>query len=109
LRDLARTVCTAGTGPVQLAIVADSVDDLRGKLAQAKELRGDRRGVFVAAQREPGAIAFLCPGQGSQKPGMLADLFVAFPRLRRWLELGARWAPLMLPPAAYTQGERAAQ
>ncbi len=110
LRDLARSVCAAGRGPVQLAVVADDVADLIGKLDLARELRADRRGVYVATVGDDrGAVAFLCPGQGSQKLGMLAELFIAFPRLQRLLALGERWAGRMFPPAAFGAGERAAQ
>ncbi|MCA9673711.1 MAG: acyltransferase domain-containing protein, partial [Myxococcales bacterium] len=112
LRDLARSVCAAGSGPVQLAVVADSVDDLRGKLDAARELRADRRGVFAAAGTPgaaPGKVAFLCPGQGSQRVGMLADLFIAFPRLQRLLALGERWVERIYPPAAFSDADRAAQ
>jgi acyl transferase domain-containing protein/NAD(P)H-dependent flavin oxidoreductase YrpB (nitropropane dioxygenase family) len=111
LRDLARSVCAAGRGPVWIAIVAESIDDLRAKLDGARAGTPDRRGVYIAhpETERRGAVAFLCPGQGSQRPGMLADLFVAFPRLHRLLELGARWARRMYPPAAFTREERAAQ
>src|SRR5262249_28677154 len=107
LRDLARTTCAAGSGPVQLAIVAESVDDLRIKLDAARSGKADR-GVFTGS-RVDGKVAFLCPGQGSQRPGMLAELFVAFPRLHRLLELGAPWAKTMFPRAAFTRDERSAQ
>ncbi|MEZ4402977.1 MAG: SDR family NAD(P)-dependent oxidoreductase [Kofleriaceae bacterium] len=107
LRDLARTACAAGAGPVRLAVVADDLADLRGKLDAVAAGRADR-GVFVAGALG-GPVAFLCPGQGSQRPGMLAELFLAFPRLHHLLERGARWAPAMLPPAAFSDDERAAQ
>ncbi len=110
LRDLARSVFAAGRGPVQLAIVADDLAQLGARLAAAKAGTADRRGVYLAeADRAPGAVAFLCPGQGSQRPGMLADLFVAFPRLRGLLDLGARWVDRMLPPAVFDRDARAAQ
>ena len=112
LRDLARTVCASGSGAVQIAIVADSTTDLGDKLAIARELKHDpRRGVFVRTEmtEAAGKLAFLCPGQGSQKAGMLADLFIAFPRLHRFLELGAKWAPKMFPPTAFSTEERKAQ
>ncbi|WP_329521637.1 SDR family NAD(P)-dependent oxidoreductase [Spirillospora sp. NBC_01491] len=110
LRDLARTFAT-GQGPVRLALVATGPDDLKDKLAAAREFRS-APGVF-AAPAEPagrGRIAFLYPGQGSQRPGMLADLFVAFPRLQRLLRLdGGRHAPAMFPPAAFTPDARGRQ
>jgi acyl transferase domain-containing protein/NAD(P)H-dependent flavin oxidoreductase YrpB (nitropropane dioxygenase family) len=108
LRDLARAVCAAGSGPVQVAVVADDLDDLRAKLYVARELRADRRGVFVAGAVH-GPVAFLCPGQGSQKVGMLADLFMTFPRLGHVLALGAPWLARMFPPAVFTDAARAAQ
>jgi acyl transferase domain-containing protein/NAD(P)H-dependent flavin oxidoreductase YrpB (nitropropane dioxygenase family) len=101
LRDLARTVAGIGRGPVQLAIVADDLADLRAKL----DAPADRRGVFTASDVR-GPIALLCPGQGSQRPGMLAELFLAFPRLRELLVRGAPWAATMLPPAAFTDAAR---
>jgi acyl transferase domain-containing protein/NAD(P)H-dependent flavin oxidoreductase YrpB (nitropropane dioxygenase family)/acyl carrier protein len=108
LRDLARSVARA-SGPIVAAIVADSLADLKTKLAQAK--RGETsKDVWVVDQKSvTGKVAFLCPGQGSQKPGMLADLFIAFPRLHRLLELGAPWAATMLPPSAFGAADRAAQ
>ena len=113
LRDLARSVCAAGRGPVWVAIVADSIDDLRAKLDGAKAGTPDRRGVYVAGlpgdAGKRGPVAFLCPGQGSQRPGMLAELFITFPRLHRLLALGEKWARTMFPPAPFTREERAAQ
>jgi acyl transferase domain-containing protein/NAD(P)H-dependent flavin oxidoreductase YrpB (nitropropane dioxygenase family)/NAD(P)-dependent dehydrogenase (short-subunit alcohol dehydrogenase family)/acyl carrier protein len=110
LRDLARTT-GAMPGPVQLAIVAESCADLKAKLAKARAFEADGKSIFVASNNggRDGKLAFLCPGQGSQKPGMLADLFVAFPRLHRILSIGAPWAGTMLPPAAFGPDEQKAQ
>ncbi|MEX5635339.1 SDR family NAD(P)-dependent oxidoreductase [Parafrankia sp. FMc2] len=135
LRDLARTVCEEAGGLVQIAFVADDLDALPGAITQAREpLSAPRAGVFVrggddgatvAAGIAPGpgagagavpggdgragSLAFVFPGQGSQRPGMLADLFVAFPRLRSLLELAPDVAATMFPPAAFTDDDRAAQ
>ena len=117
LRDLAYAVCRAGSGPVQVAIVADSFDELVAKLDQARAGEPDpRAGVFVADAGGAGETAadgpkvgFLYPGQGSQRPNMTSDLFVTFGGLDDLLRLGHRWADRMFPPTAFTREERAAQ
>ena len=111
LRDLARTVC-AGKGDVQVAFVADSLDDVRGKLAAAREFRTDpKAGVFAPMPAVDGAVAFLCSGQGSQEAGharravRCVPAARALPRARRSAELAAG----MFPPAAFGADAAAAQ
>ena len=124
LRDLAATAAgwagrvggptSATAHPVRVAVVARDLADLRTKLDDAREGRDDpASGVSFDSQdgdgSGPGRVAFLYPGQGSQRPGMLADLFVAFPPLQRLLRMGSTWAERMHPPTAFTKEEKAAQ
>lgn len=99
----------AGEGPVQVAIVARDADDRAKKLALAHAGKAHSSGVFLAAGGERGKVAFLFPGQGSQRVGMLRDVFDAYPELGPVLELGARWQGLMYPPPAATPEEEDAQ
>ncbi|MEC4018581.1 polyketide synthase, partial [Streptomyces sp. H27-D2] len=109
LRDLAAETA-AGEEQVQVAVVATGLDDLAAKLARAREFTpGD--GVHVReTATDPGRVAFLFPGQGSQRTGMLGELFIAFPPMQRLLhDAPPGCAAAMFPPAAFTPEERAAQ
>jgi acyl transferase domain-containing protein/NAD(P)H-dependent flavin oxidoreductase YrpB (nitropropane dioxygenase family) len=107
LRDLAAEAARGTderSGKVRIAVVAENVPNLVGLLHRA--LDGDhdpRLGLIQPADAaaEPGKVAFLFPGQGSQRPAALADLFVTFPQLHQYLQLGREWAPLLYPPAAF--------
>ncbi|MFD9725287.1 type I polyketide synthase, partial [Streptomyces sp. NPDC059072] len=109
LRDLAAEVA-ADAGPVHVAVVATDPDELAARLGQARAF-APGTGVHVREESaQPGRVAFLFPGQGSQRPGMLGELFMAFPGLRGLLDEGPEpVVSAMFPPAAFTAEERAAR
>ncbi|WUL81088.1 SDR family oxidoreductase [Streptomyces sp. NBC_00343] len=111
LRDLALSAsrrADARQEPVQVAVVARDVEGLVGQLRRA--LAGEHdpvAGIHLAdASAESGKVAFLFPGQGSQRPGMLADVFIAFPELQHYLHLGRDHADALYPPAAFDDTAR---
>lgn len=99
------------TAPVRAAIVASSHADLVTKL-EALASRRDVPGTFTpdaAHAYRPSEVAFVFPGQGSQRPSMTADLFTAMPALRSRAGLDASLFDAMFPRAAFTPAEAAAQ
>jgi acyl transferase domain-containing protein len=105
LKDLAFTLnmeCLGAPGGARLGLVAESQDELASHLAVIEPLLRDpsfrqvrdARGLYHWAEpagRE-GTLAFLFPGEGSQYPGMLADLCPHFPELRAVLDTADRIA-----------------
>ncbi|MDT0473630.1 SDR family oxidoreductase [Streptomyces sp. DSM 41014] len=118
LRDLAHHSAVRGDQaalrgePVRVAVVAPSLERLPELLRRAADgehapADGIHLARAVPPEVEEGRLALLFPGQGSQRPGMLAALFTAFPTLHHHLHRGARWADALFPPAALDAGAAA--
>ncbi|MFS8098535.1 SDR family oxidoreductase [Lentzea alba] len=151
LRDLAFAASQRSdsrTTPIEIALVASTVDELRTLLATA--LSGEpARNLFLrrpnppkpsdpletigmggfspqgasqsgsiqaadatpgpVADATPGRLAFLFPGQGSQRVGMLADLFVHFPEVQHLLHLPDAPAEAIFPGTAFDEAGAEAQ
>ncbi len=124
LRDFAHTLALHTPQQATLAIVASSHADLEEKLvlAQNKLERKDSsfddpKGlVFESRPRfDRAKVAFLFPGQGSQRPDMLLELALNFPQVRASFDAFDQAlvadgttpiGPRIFPPPAWTDLER---
>ena len=113
-----------GEGVHTLAIVAASLEELAQKLDAARAAveagkdHKDPRGIYYSPQAAPaGKIAFAFPGQGSQTPGMLGDMALAFPAVLDALEesnralgdkLGKPLGSFIYPPPPFSEQEKEA-
>ena len=103
LKDLAYTLNTGqGRFAFRVGMVSASTADFRKRLSTAIDhvadpkcrSKRDASGTYFWDEplAGPGRLAFLYPGEGSQYPGMLADLCPHFPELRAALDTADRVA-----------------
>ena len=105
LRDIAYTLAIE-TEPVWATIVAKDCSDLRDKLEHYKS--GVKSKNVYDVNPLGGKVAFLFPGQGSQRPGMLADLFIAFPFLKQYLDKTGELSRLLFPGDSFSSSQKMA-
>ncbi len=127
LAQLARSVVhdLPATRNVRLALIAESLDDLRDKLERAVRALGNDgdfehpTGIYLSDAQPASAeqVAFLFPGQGAQRVNMLADLMRDWPGGVALCEQAQRWVADLLdwplhsriypPPTFDTEAARA--
>ncbi len=122
LKDIAYTLnCPVANTPgdVRLGLVVSSPAELAARLKSLVPKLGDLscracadgRGAYHWDEPLGGAngLAFLFPGEGSQYPGMLADLCFHFPEVRRLFDTSDRIALAqgdVVPPSEYLFGRQ---
>jgi acyl transferase domain-containing protein/NAD(P)-dependent dehydrogenase (short-subunit alcohol dehydrogenase family) len=115
LRDLAGAVSRESDGlptPVQVALVARDLTELTTLIDRALEgVHDPAHGLFQPPEPvgQSGKVALLFPGQGSQRPDSLADLFTSFPELHRYLRLDPDSARALFPPTVFDEQQRHTQ
>jgi acyl transferase domain-containing protein/NAD(P)-dependent dehydrogenase (short-subunit alcohol dehydrogenase family) len=108
LRDIAYSLSLYNKDEaIQYTIVAGTVDTLLERIDATLEGQQDN-GVYPLNLTD-GKVAFLFPGQGSQRVNMAVDLFVLFPQMRRLLETHPAYEHIIFPPTVFSAAEKKAQ
>jgi polyketide-type polyunsaturated fatty acid synthase PfaA len=95
------------------SFVASSIDEAKRKL-EVIAAGGNLPGVFVGAGKA-GPVAFVFPGQGSQRTHMLGDLLIEFSEARavldraRGLPFGDGLVRTLYPPPVYSDADKTSQ
>lgn len=99
LKDIAYSLTVGSEKPIQLSIVADTAEDLMMKIELV--LFGiETKDTFIVNKRA-GKVAFLFPGQGSQRINMARDLFVVFPAIRNLIENHPELEKVVFPSTTF--------
>lgn len=99
LKNIAFSLATGDQKPVQLSIIASSAEDLAMKIDL--ELSGVESKDTYRTQKKAGKVAFMFPGQGSQRVNMARELFVVFPQMRKLLKNYPAYEKILFPSAVF--------
>ncbi|WP_418124492.1 SDR family NAD(P)-dependent oxidoreductase [Chryseobacterium sp. PTM-20240506] len=99
LKDIAYSLSVGSEKPVQLSIVADTAEDLMMKIELI--LSGIETKDTFTVNKKAGKVAFLFPGQGSQRINMARDLFVVFPAMRKLLDQYPELEKVVFPSTSF--------
>ncbi|GGN04290.1 polyketide synthase [Dyadobacter beijingensis] len=121
LRDVAHSLHLYCEKAVQVCIVAGDHGDALAKLnnvletgqslatsANTRQSLAAYGGIYYTKNIE-GKVAFMFPGQGSQRVDMARDLFVAFPAMRKLLRKHPAYQQIIFPDAVFNEASAKAQ
>ena len=103
LKDLAYSLAIENNKPVQIIVLAASVEELSTRILEI-DFNEKSPNLFFREEK-PGKVAFLFSGQGSQRVDMARDLFVAFPAMRRLLNQNKEYEKILFPPALFNDAD----
>ncbi|PWN72199.1 erythronolide synthase [Chryseobacterium phosphatilyticum] len=101
LKDIAYSLSINSEKPIQFSIVADTAEDLMMKL-ELVLLGIETKDTFTVNKKE-GKVAFLFPGQGSQRINMARDLFVVFPAMRSLIDQYPELEKVVFPSTTFNE------
>ena len=101
LKNLAYTLAITSDDEIQVIIVAGSSEDLIAKIGVAIE--GKNAPDVYNKEVKEGKVAFLFPGQGSQRVNMARDLFVAFPEMRKLIAANPDYERILFPETIFDE------
>ncbi|RLJ72817.1 polyketide-type polyunsaturated fatty acid synthase PfaA [Pedobacter alluvionis] len=107
LKDIAYSLATVDNKPVQLSIVANHAEDLVMKIDLV--LSGVESKDTYLTKKQDGKVAFMFPGQGSQRVNMARDLFVVFPEMRKLLTAYPEYEKILFPNTVFNEADAKAQ